>query len=155
MDTVSNTSTVVREVLALKKGSSVFQESDEQEHPRKKSKLEVFKDDSAESNGSILQSIFGTGTGAERDLQLNPVRQRVKENIISASTWKGQILKQRVVTPPSSSKIPVFCDEQQPQIETKNCSYWTTKAELVLYWKQLERNQKRYLSIWTLCTLMN
>ena len=106
MDTVSNTSTVVREVLALKKGSSVFQESDEQEHPRKKSKLEVFKDDSAESNGSILQSIFGTGTGAERDLQLNPVRQRVKENIISASTWKGQILKQRVVTPPSSSKIP-------------------------------------------------
>ncbi|KAK6884947.1 Checkpoint serine/threonine-protein kinase BUB1 [Candida tropicalis] len=119
LDTVSNTSTVVREVLALKKGSSVFQESDEQEHPRKKSKLEVFKDDSAESNGSILQSIFGTSTGAERDLQLNPVRQRVKENIISASTWKGQILKQRVVTPPSSSKIPVFCDEQQPQIETK------------------------------------
>ncbi|RCK59426.1 Checkpoint serine/threonine-protein kinase BUB1 [Candida viswanathii] len=117
VDTISTSSEVVREVLALKRGTRVDQHDGELEQRRKRPKLEVFKDGPGDQNGSVLQSIFGAET--EESLRLNPIKQRVKENIVSASTWKGQILKQRVVTPPSTSKIPIFRDDFQPAVQTK------------------------------------
>lgn len=118
IEPISNTSETIREVLVLKRGTRVVQESDNQEPIRKKSKLDIFRDDIYGHDGSSLKEIFGKGT--EGDQPLDPVRQQVKENIVSASTWKGQILKQRTITPSALSRIPIFRDEQPPpEVQTK------------------------------------
>ncbi|EMG48247.1 BUB1 Checkpoint serine/threonine-protein kinase BUB1 [Candida maltosa Xu316] len=109
-NSISSSSDIVREVLALKRGSAVESFTESNSRPSKKLKLDVFKDDEQQDQ-SVLHSIFDGGFVEE--VKLNPTKQRIKENSIAATTWKGQILKQKIAAPSNGSgigKIPVFRD---------------------------------------------
>ncbi|EGW35454.1 uncharacterized protein SPAPADRAFT_133075 [Spathaspora passalidarum NRRL Y-27907] len=111
------TTTIVRDALAVKQGSVARFGGEDNEQPRKKSKLEVFKDNT--ENPTVLQSIFGIGVD-DQNLQLGSAKSRVKENTIAAKQWTGEVLKQKT-TPPSTSstKFQVFKDENPQEPETK------------------------------------
>ncbi|RLV96228.1 Checkpoint serine/threonine-protein kinase BUB1 [Spathaspora sp. JA1] len=102
-------SSIVRDALAIKQGSVVVPTEAEQP-PKKKTKLEVFKD---ESNQSVLQSIFGIGVD-DQNLKLQSAKSRIKENTIPAKKWAGEVLKQSTPAPaaPASTKFQVFKDQE-------------------------------------------
>ncbi|KGU30089.1 checkpoint serine/threonine-protein kinase [Candida albicans P57055] len=128
MSSVSTTSDLVREALKVKRGSSVEPGAHVDHGPiAKKPRLEVFKDDD-DQNQSVLHLIFGASLND--DIKLNSTKQRIKENTISATAWKGQVLKQKVPTPPNSSggKIQVFRDFEPLAFQAKKSICYDEKG---------------------------
>ncbi|CAI5759346.1 unnamed protein product [Candida verbasci] len=107
----------IRNALSLKRGSNP---NEEDQPMSKKSKLNIYKDEEPQDQ-SILYSIFGN----DIDLQLGSTKSRVKENIMNAKKWAGEILKQKT-DKASNEKIEIFRD--QPETKRTVCFDENDKA---------------------------
>ncbi|KAI3406705.2 BUB1 [Candida oxycetoniae] len=133
---------IVRNVLALKRGSQVGVNVNNQVAIRKKAKIDVFQDN-VEQSQSVLQSIFDD-SGNKQHMELGTRRERIKENIIAPATqWQGQIIKQRGaggrggrggggggggMSPPMMDKIQVFRDNPSTSSATMGMDHHISKS---------------------------
>ncbi|KAK6454966.1 Mad3/BUB1 homology region 1-domain-containing protein [Scheffersomyces xylosifermentans] len=107
----TNASSSSRSGLALKRGTDTIDHVPSGSSSRsKKPKMEVFRE--KDQDQSILQSIFyGESDGHE----LGSIRSRIKENVVNAKQWAGEVLRQKPLereSSSSSSRIQVYRDTE-------------------------------------------
>lgn len=96
----------IRHALTLKQGHRI--ESGSEEQPLKRSKIDVFQDNT-ESDLGTIKSAFEKESSL--DLRLESRKSRTKENTLAATRWSGQILRQKKMgLAAPSEKLQVFCD---------------------------------------------
>ncbi|CUM62820.1 uncharacterized protein PRCAT00000378001 [Priceomyces carsonii] len=107
---LTSASEAQRAGLALKRGDAIFPTAEDSHisNPRKKSKMQIFNDDSNEVG--ILQSIFNESSTDSNEL--GTIRSRIKENVISARPWIGEQIRQKGVIE-KKLKIAVYKDGQE------------------------------------------
>ncbi|KAG2732950.1 hypothetical protein G9P44_003940 [Scheffersomyces stipitis] len=99
----------LKDVLALKHGpSSAGPLGTETSNPRKKQKLEVFRE-VPNQQPSVLESIFKDDNDVQ---ELGTIRSRIKENVLQSKPWAGEVMRQKLTSESSESanRIQVYRD---------------------------------------------
>ncbi|ODV67920.1 hypothetical protein HYPBUDRAFT_200247 [Hyphopichia burtonii NRRL Y-1933] len=112
----SNTSSSIRDVLSVKKGSNsdpIGNENDGLNSSRKRQKLQVFNDEEYEQKLPSFKEALLDTLGLK---DLGTIKARIKENVLSPKPWKGEIIKQKTESSrPNSSKFEVYKDQPESQ----------------------------------------
>lgn len=103
----------MRNVLSVKRGDSAGPISIVDSNPtRKRQKLQVFNEE--DEQNSNIKNLF---SGLNESPELGSMTSRVKENLITAKPWHGEVIRQKMDTGKPGTKIEVFKDTPETDTE--------------------------------------
>lgn len=111
-DTQEVSPSSIRNALSVKKGDSISMGDgyNDTKKSRKKQKLQVYNDEGLNDGMQSLRDVLLDTSGLK---ELGSIKTRIKENVLSAKPWQGEIIKQKTEASRPESRFEVFRDEEQ------------------------------------------